>query len=368
MGTKTGIKKIIVENWLTRKLPEVGHKSTLFLVTLLSAGSAIYLNDVFGLARFMPASFESVVVKGETYRLWTALFAHGDLAHIMSNLFLFVPFAYLLSHYFSLWLFPLIGFLLGGVINYLVVHYLGGTISIIGVSGVVYWMGATWMTLSFFIDRRESMVSRFIKLSGVSLVLFFPTTFLPEVSYFSHFLGYIFGVLTGAFVWIVFQKRFLAAEVIHEVDEEKSYFDWENFDVEKIRFTELTEEEWPMLKQWVERDHVARAFVPRERATVVMVYADQVPLGFLQLSRTEDEEQLRIEPFIADRKLLSRGLGSTILRKFTDEKNHQGEFVAEVSPANGAAIRAFRKAGFTRSSTMFASGGPSILMTKAKNS
>lgn len=366
-----GMKKIIVENWLTRKLPqgrdEGGFKSTLLLVTFLSIGSAIFLNDLFGLAPLMPASFENVVLKGEYYRLWTALFAHGDLAHILSNLFLFVPFAFYLSRYFSLWLFPLIGFFLGGLINLLVVYYLGGRISIIGVSGVVYWMGATWMTLSFFIDRRESLTARFIKVSGVSLVLFFPTTFLPEVSYFSHFLGYVTGILTGCFVYAVFRKRFLAAEVVHEVDEEKTYFDWENFDVSKLRFEDLSENEVPLLNHWLERDHVARAFVPRNNAHVTLIYSDQVPLGFLQLSYTT-EGQLRVEPFIVDKKLLSRGLGSTILRKFTEEKNHQGEFIAEVSPSNGAAIRAFRKAGFTRSSTMFATSGPSILLTKAKYS
>jgi rhomboid protease GluP len=174
-----GIKKIIVENWITRKLPEQGNKTTLFLVTLLVVGSALFLNDIYHAGALMPASYETVVNKHQYYRLWTALFAHGDLEHIMSNLFLFIPFAYLLAHYFSLWLFPLIGFLLGGVINFIVVHYLGGNITIIGVSGVVYWMGAAWMSLSFFIDRRESMLARFLKLSGVSLILFFTTTFIP---------------------------------------------------------------------------------------------------------------------------------------------------------------------------------------------
>jgi len=362
-----GIKRIIVENWMTRKLPEKGYWSPLFLVTLLIAGTALFLNDVFHLGQLMPASYETVVIKKEYYRLWSALFAHADLEHIMSNLFMFVPFAYLLAHYFSLWLFPLIGFLLGGLINLVVVHYLGGHITIIGVSGVVYWMGATWMSLSFFIDRRESILSRFIKLSGVSLVLFFPTTFLPEVSYLSHFLGYIFGVLTGAVVYLVFKKRFLAAEVIHEIDEEREYFDWENFDVNKLRFEELHDEELPTINKWIERDHIARSFFPRPEARLVMVYADKAPLGFLQLS-LNNEGQLRLEPFIADRRLLSRGLGSTILKKFTDEVDHHNGFMAEVSPSNGAAIRAFKKAGFIRSSTMFATGGPFVLMTKVKYS
>lgn len=360
-----GMKKIIVENWITRKLPEGGHRSTLFLVSLLVAGTALFLNDVKGLGSLMPASFETVVVNHQYYRLWSALFAHADLEHIMSNLFLFVPFAYLLANYFSLWLFPLIGFFLGGLINLIVVHYLGGNINIIGVSGVVYWMGAAWMSLSFFIDRRESLLSRFIKLSGVSLILFFPTTFLPEVSYLSHFLGYLFGLFSGAVVYLLFRKRFLAAEIVHEVDEEKEYFDWENFDVNNLHFPDLTHEEVPVLKKWLERDHIARAFIPRADARVLMIKSGVMPLGFLQLSPGHDG-QIRVEPFIADRRLLSRGLGSTILRKFTDEKDHEAGFMAEVSPANGAAIRAFKKAGFIRSSTMFATGGPSVLLTKVK--
>ncbi len=352
---------------MTRKLPEKGFWSPLFLVTLLVTGTALFLNDVFHLRQLMPASFETVVLKKEYYRLWSALFAHGDLEHILSNLFLFIPFAYLLAHYFSLWLFPLIGFLLGGLINLIVVHYLGGGNTIIGVSGVVYWMGATWMTLSFFIDRRETILARLIKLSGVSLVLFFPTTFLPEVSYFSHFLGYIFGIVTGAVVFFVFKKRFLAAEVVHEVDEDRDYFDWENFDVSKLHFEDVNETEWPVINKWLERDHIARAFTHRPEARLMMVYADKAALGFLQLS-LNSEGQLRVEPFIAEKRLLSRGLGSTILKKFTDEVDHHNGFMAEVSPSNGAAIRAFKKAGFIRSSTMFATGGPFVLLTKVKYS
>lgn len=315
----------------------------------------------------MPASYETVVLTHQYYRLWSALFAHADLEHILSNLFLFVPFAYLLANYFSLWLFPLIGFGLGGLINLLVVFSLGGKLSIIGVSGVVYWMGATWMALSFFIDRRETLLARFIKLSGVSLILFFPTTFLPEVSYLSHFLGYLFGLLTGTLVFFFFRKRFLAAEVVYEIDEEKEYFDWENFNVSNLHFADLNQEDMPVLKKWLQRDHISRSFIPRTDARVLIIKAGVMPLGFLQLSPGIDG-QIRLEPFIADVKLLSRGLGSTILRKFTDEKDHQAGFMAEVSPANGAAIRAFKKAGFIRSNTMLATGGPNVVLTKVKYS
>lgn len=347
------MKKIIVENWITRKLPERGHKTTLFLVTLLSLGSALYLNDLYHAATWMPASFEMVVQEHQYYRLWTSLFAHGDLEHIMSNLFLFVPFAYFLAQYFSLWLFPLIGFFLGGLINLIVVHYLGGSITIIGVSGVVYWMGATWMALSFFIDRRDSIIERFLKLSGVSVVLFFPTTFLPEVSYLSHFLGYVLGVLTGTLTYFIFKKRFLSAEVVQEIDEEREYFDWENFSVEKIRFEHIEPKDQAMFNEWIAREHIARAYVPRENASVLLVYAGEMPIGFLQTSEVKEHhdtehETLMIEPFITDRKLLNRGLGSTVLKKFTEEHSQVSKFIADVPSSSGAAVRAFKKAGFHR--------------------
>jgi len=203
----------MVENFLTKKSKSEGLVPTLFLVTLLIVGTTIFLNELVDAEKWMPASNESVFKNKEWWRPWTTLFAHGDLGHVSSNLFLFIPFSYFLTSTFGLFLFPVVGFLIGGIINMIVLTTLSENSILIGVSGVVYWMGACWITLSFLIDKRESLTRRIIKSIGITLILFFPEALKPEISYFSHFLGLFFGVICGAIYYLTFRKKIRAADV-----------------------------------------------------------------------------------------------------------------------------------------------------------
>ena len=223
---------MVVENWLTRKLNSNAWNITLVLVALLMFGSLIFLHQFFGAESWMPASYESVFKNHEYWRLWTTLFAHADPAHLLGNLFLFIPFAYFLTGYFGVLLFPLLGFVVGGLINALTLTTLSGASTLIGVSGVVHWMGATWVTLYLLIDQREPTQRRILKSIGASLILFIPTSFKPEISYLTHFLGYISGVISGAAFYFLNRKAFLAAvkfKIIKEEDEALPQADEEHF-------------------------------------------------------------------------------------------------------------------------------------------
>ncbi|OFZ16388.1 MAG: hypothetical protein A2X86_21970 [Bdellovibrionales bacterium GWA2_49_15] len=204
----------IKENWLTRKPRRKAFYSTFFSTAILLMGTLFYLNDFFDANRLMPASSMTVFRQLEVWRLWTTLFAHADVQHVMGNLILFLPFAYYLSSYFGVFFFPVLGFFAGGGINFLVLKTMPQESYLIGVSGVVHWMGAAWMTLSFLIDRRESWGRRFLKVLGVSLILFIPDTLKAEVSYLSHFLGYGLGILCALLYYLIFFRKFRAAEVL----------------------------------------------------------------------------------------------------------------------------------------------------------
>lgn len=208
------------ENFLTKKPTIDAFYTTLFLVLLLVYGSYVYLNDFFGADQWMPASGRSVYVNGEYWRAWTTLFAHHDIGHLLSNLFLFFPFAFLLNGYFGNLFFPLAGITAGGLINLVVLKTLPEDIWLIGISGVVYWMGASWMTLSFLIDRRESIGKNIIKVTGISAILFIPNTFYANVSYLSHFCGYFFGVMSGCIHYYLCRRKIRAADVFVEITEE----------------------------------------------------------------------------------------------------------------------------------------------------
>lgn len=213
--------KIMKENYLTKKPRMNALNSTLVLVLMLFYGSYIYLNGLLNADQWMPASAQAVYEKGEYWRAWTTLFAHGDLGHISSNLFLFFPFAYFLIGHFGFVFFPSGGFIVGGLINLLVLKTLPTNVLLIGVSGVVYWMGAAWVTLSFLIDRRETIGKSLVKVIGVSAILFVPDTFRADVSYLSHFGGYFFGVVSGALYYLVFRKKIREADVFEEIISEE---------------------------------------------------------------------------------------------------------------------------------------------------
>lgn len=210
-------KRIIKSNWITRKPDKASFFTTAIAVALLLLGSSVYLNDFFGAATWMPASRELIFEKHQYWRLWTTLFAHANVTHIGSNLVLFVPFTYFLAGHFGLFFFPLIGFFFGGIVNYLVLLTMPSSVFLIGVSGVVYFLAATWMILAYLIDHREKKGRRLLRILGVSIILLVPEAYKPDVSYLCHFLGAFFGVMIGALYYNYYKQDFKRAEVVEYV-------------------------------------------------------------------------------------------------------------------------------------------------------
>lgn len=203
---------MLQETWLARK-PRAGALDlTLLLVAALVLASFLYLAGLAGADRWMPASREAVFARHEYWRAWTTLFAHADLGHILSNLFLFIPFSYFLLGYYPRWFFPLGGFFLGGLANFAVLATMPREATLVGVSGVVYWMGAAWLTLYWLIEKRDPWRRRFGKAVIVTAALFLPDTVRAEVSYLSHYLGFASGVLSGFALHALQRKKFFAAE------------------------------------------------------------------------------------------------------------------------------------------------------------
>jgi rhomboid protease GluP len=202
------ILKTEKENWLTRKGKTDALLPTFLILFLITLGSTIYLTHSLQSEHWMTATPLAVFENHEYWKLWTTLFAHADLTHLLSNLLLFIPFAYFLIGHFGLFYFPVVGFFIGGMVNLWVLKNLPAETHLLGASGVVYWLGASYMTLVFLIDHRQALHKRLLKLIGVSLILFFPETFKPEVSYFSHFLGFIFGIGTALILYFLRKKIF----------------------------------------------------------------------------------------------------------------------------------------------------------------
>jgi rhomboid protease GluP len=212
--------RVLRQNWLTRKPSEAAEPTTAILGSLVATLTWIFWNDIAHADTWMPASADQVFAKHEYWRLWTSLFAHADGGHLLSNAILFVPLSFFLTGYFGPLFFPLAGFVLGGLINVAALSTMAPKTSLIGISGLVYWMGAAWLTLYFLIGTKESLRRRLGKALFIGAALFAPQTFEPNVSYVAHFFGFLFGIPSAFAYYYANKRKFLKAEVYDYVFED----------------------------------------------------------------------------------------------------------------------------------------------------
>lgn len=201
------------ENWLTQKPRE----NALGLSLLLSSGvfliSLLGFLDFYSLFENLIASPRLVFEQGEYWRAWSTLFLHGDLGHLLSNGFLFLPLSYFFFSYFSSLFFPLVGIFAGGIVNLIVLSTMPPETQLLGISGVVYWMGAAWITLFLLLDQRLAWKRKFGNVLFLCLMLFVPETLKPGISHLSHLLGFLLGIGCALVYYRIKRAKFLSAAI-----------------------------------------------------------------------------------------------------------------------------------------------------------
>ncbi|KHD89140.1 MAG: rhomboid-like protein (RRP) [Bdellovibrio sp. ArHS] len=208
---------VIRSTWLTRKPSSRAWFAASWSVFLLIVGSVIYWQNILNSTTWMSASQASVFSQHQFWRLWSTLFAHADLGHLAANSLLFFVFGYFLTGYFGLFVFPFLAFLFGGITNALTVLTYSPEVTLIGVSGVVYWMGGMWLVLYLLLDEQRTWLQRSLRAAGVALGVFMPSTaFEPQVSYRAHFIGFVLGVVTG-FIYYQIRKKEFKSAVTYEI-------------------------------------------------------------------------------------------------------------------------------------------------------
>jgi rhomboid protease GluP len=212
---------VVRENWLTRKLDSTAVTATAAATLALLVGSLMFWGGSWAADLWMSATRAQVFEQHQWWRAWTTLFVHADARHLVSNSLLFFIVGIFLNGYFGAIVFPIGAFLMGGFTNLIVLHGMRAQTELIGVSGVVFWMGGCWLVLYFLIDRRRSLTQRALRALGVAILLFMPAeAFDPSISYVSHLVGFILGVLSGAVYYIARRPKILAAEVRETIIEE----------------------------------------------------------------------------------------------------------------------------------------------------
>ena len=147
----------------------------------------------------------------------------------------------------------------------------------------------------------------------------------------------------------------------------------------EISFQPVTRDDLPMLKGWLEAPHMREwwgepdeelGFIEdmvegRDTSRPFLFSVDDEPVGYIQywfLGHHQNEEWLKDNPWLAafpaeaigvdlsigKPELLSKGIGSAALGKFTRERSREGFETIVIDPdaANRRAVRAYEKAGY----------------------
>ena len=181
--------------------------------------------------RFFMASGQLVFEKGEYWRAFLSSLIHADYKHLGTNSVYFFILAVLLHNYFGNLIFPLLSIAMGFVINLVTLYFYPPGTFLLGISGVVYFMGAFWLSMYVLIERGRPLPQRLIIATGMFLIFFAPHAVIEEdVSYLAHGVGFGLGLITGPLIYRLQRNEIRAEEVWRERSSPPPVWEEEVFD------------------------------------------------------------------------------------------------------------------------------------------
>lgn len=200
-------EKRLIGTLITRKPSRVAAAAAVSILLFIVGVTFMYWSNQYGMGSLMSVSGKSLFVDGEWWRAFTATLVHGDFGHLLSNSYMLLVFSYFVISYFGLWTYPVSAFLLSGLVNVLTVMTYPAEVNLLGASGMVYFLGGFWLTSYFLIQRQYSWQPRLLRVLGIALLVFFPTTFVPTTSYTAHAIGFALGAVFAGVYFVKNRKQ-----------------------------------------------------------------------------------------------------------------------------------------------------------------
>ena len=98
--------------------------------------------------------------------------------------------------------------------NYISLLTYAPNVSLIGASGLVYWMAGFWFSMYLLVERSLSLGKRVLRVVCLSLLVLLPTTFQANVSYRTHAIGLGLGVISALVYFRRNRESIREAEVL----------------------------------------------------------------------------------------------------------------------------------------------------------
>ena len=167
-----------------------------------------YWDTSYSISNYLSASPNLVFEKGQYWRLLTTTFIHGDIHHLMSNSLMLFILTYFVTAFFGLKISIILSYAMGILINAIVISQYSSETTLVGASGIVYFLWGFWMAMFIGISKQLTIFQRLIRVGGIFLILLVPTTYSPTTSYLAHYIGYIIGIISGFICYIIKRKEF----------------------------------------------------------------------------------------------------------------------------------------------------------------
>lgn len=131
----------------------------------------------------------------EIWRLFTSMFLHADILHLVSNMIGLLLFGTFIENVSSKLVYLIIYFVSGVVGNIMSLFLLAPNVISLGASGAIYGLiGASVMLI--ILERNISQ----LLITLLYLVYFIVVSFSPQINYAAHIFGLISGFVLGYFL------------------------------------------------------------------------------------------------------------------------------------------------------------------------
>jgi rhomboid protease GluP len=201
------IESKLVETYLSKKKYNYGLVVSVFFLTACIVTSLFYWNESQQISSYLSANPQSVFKDKEYWRLITTLFAHGGIEHLLSNSLMLFFLTYFVTSFYGYFISIPLSIIMGALVNLFVLLAFKQNTTLVGISGVIYYLWGLWFVLYLFIDETITFTRRLVKVFAIFFILLVPTSYSPTTSYLAHYIGFAVGVLTGLGLYPFFKGR-----------------------------------------------------------------------------------------------------------------------------------------------------------------